>query len=757
MANVIQPNGVIGRDIPRIDGRAKVTGGARYASDEPVANPAWAFLVTSAIARGRLTGFRLDEARAVPGVLDILTHENVGGEAKSLPPTKGGGHSTTTMESDRIWHDGQIIAVVLADNFEAAREAAHKVRADYAQEPPAATFHSTGVEAKTLADANPGHEDPQIGDAARAFAEAEIKVEAHYGTPTQHHNPIELFTTTCAWSGGKLTIYESSQFVTGLAATVAHQLGIDRKDVRVVSRFIGGGFGSRGAATARTAWIAVAARRLGRPVKLVATREQGFTIATYRAETMQLVKLAASRDGKLTALMHEGWEVTSRPTNYTVTGTETTSRIYACPNVSTRVTVVHADRNTPGFMRAPPETPYAFALESAMDELAATLGMDPIELRRRNDTDREPIKGLPYTSRSLMRCLDEGARAFGWSRREPRPGGMRDGEWLIGWGCAAAYYPAKIGPSTARVVLNEDGTARAMLAAHDIGTGTYTIIAQTVADRLGIDPAKVAVEIGDSDLPAAGLSAGSSQASAVLNVIAVACDQLRERLARAAATANDTPLAGRDPASFVLAGGELRAADGAAMPLRDATARLGGGPVEAHAEHNPHGAPPDGVRKVEQGQPVVVGGPLSDRIQYSFGAQFVEVRVHARTREIRVPRMLGAFAAGRIINPRTARSQLMGGMIWGLGAALLEQTDIDARTARYMNRDLSEYLIAVNADVPSVDVVIVPEDDTLVNPLGMKGVGELGIVGVNAAIANAVFHATGRRVRDLPIRLEHLL
>jgi xanthine dehydrogenase YagR molybdenum-binding subunit len=364
-----------------------------------------------------------------------------------------------------------------------------------------------------------------------------------------------------------------------------------------------------------------------------------------------------------------------------------------------------------------------------MDELAVRLGIDPVELRLRNDTDKEPIKGLPYTSRSLARCLTEGANIFGWSHRDPRPGAMRNGAWLVGWGCAAAYYPAKISPSTARVSLMPDGTALVQTAAHDIGTGTYTIIAQTAADVLGLDPGQIAVEIGDSTLPVAGLSAGSSHASAVLNAVALACIDIRDRLARVG------------PGT-----------------LSETIARLGPGPVEAYAEHNPHGAPPDGVRQVQHGQASVTGGSqLKDRIQYSFGAQFAEVRVHERTREIRVPRLVGVFAAGRIVNPRTARSQLMGGMIWGVGAALHEVTEIDPRTARYVNDNLAEYLIPVNADVPSVEVRFLNERDLQVNPLGIKGVGELGIVGVNAAIANAVFHATARRVRELPIRLEALL
>ena len=442
---------IIGQPILRIDGRLKVTGAARYPSDEPAPDAAHAFLVTSAIARGRIAGFDFRAARNVPGLLDILTHANVGQEA-STPPSPGGkGQTTTTLETDQIWHDGQIIAVV-ADTYEAAREAAHKVRVDYVEEIPAATFDSAGASIDPASAIDKQHKDPSVGDAETAFASAEVKVDARYETPTQHHNPMELFTTTCLWSGDRLIIHEPSQFVHAVRAGVAKQLGLKPEKVQVISRFVGGGFGSRGGLTPRTAWIAIAAKRLKRPVKLVATRDQGFTITTYRAETRHHVRLGASRDGKLQALGHEGWEVTSRPSTYNVSGTGTTSRLYACPNVWTRVNVVRADRNTPGFMRAPPETPYLFALESAIDELAVALNMDPIELRRINDTQTEPIKGLPYTSRGLMRCFDQGAAAFGWKERKSQTGAMRDGDWLIGWGCASATYHASIG-AAARVSL----------------------------------------------------------------------------------------------------------------------------------------------------------------------------------------------------------------------------------------------------------------------------------------------------------------
>jgi xanthine dehydrogenase YagR molybdenum-binding subunit len=750
------PDGnLIGQPAIRIDGRAKVTGRARYPSDEVVANPAWAFLVTSAIARGRIRGFDLTEARAVTGFLDILTYENVGGEAEKPKPMSGG-ETTPTLESDRIAHDGQIIGVVVADSFEAAREAAHKVRVDYEVEPPSATFGSPGAEEEVRKAGE--HNDYKVGDAETAFAAAEVKVDARYSTPTQHHNAIELFTTTCEWREGKLTVYEPSQFVYGLRGSLAKQLRMEPGDIHVVSRFVGGAFGSKGGITARTAWIAIAARRLNRAVKLVPTRDQGFTIATYRAETRHHIQLGATRNGRLTAFRHEGWEVTSRPSQYNVSGTETTARIYACPNILTKVNIVHADRNTPGFMRAPPDTPYMFPLETAMDELAVALSMDPIELRRINDTQTDPVTGKRYSSRSLMRCFDEGAARFGWKGRDPRPGAMRDGEWLVGWGCATAAYPANIGPAAARVTLSPDGRARVQIAAHDIGTGAYTVVAITAAERLGLDIDHVVVEMGGTELPAAGLAAGSSHTAGISHAVAKACEGVRARLAEAAVLSNDGALAGLDPASLTLSGGALRGPMGQSEDLSKALSRVASGVLEVYAENVPKGVPPDAMGKIYQGEMAMSRGHSRDDFTtYAFGAQFVEVRVHALTREVRVPRAVGAFASATIVNPLTAHSQYMGGMIWGIGAALHEATEIDPRDARYVNDNIAEYLIPVNADVRSIEVIMVPEEDSEVNPMGIKDIGEVGIVGMNAAISNAVWHATGRRIRDLPIRIEDLL
>lgn len=748
----------IGKPALRIDGPAKVTGAARYPSDEAFANPAYAVLVTSAIARGRVSAIDDSGARAVPGFLDILTHANVGDQAKPPPAPGGQGQTTTTLESDQVWHDGQIVAVVVAETLEAATDAAHRVKVTYAVERPAAGFDAPGAEVQALSQVSPSHKDTHVGDPEGAFAAAPVKIEARYSTPTQHHNPMELFTTTCAWDGDKLTIQEPTQFVHGLRAAVAKQLGIDPKSVRVLSKFVGGAFGSKGGPTSRTAWIAIAARRLKRPVKLVATRDQGFTIATYRAETRQHVKLAVARDGRLLAVIHDGQEVTSRPTPYNVSGNKTTTSLYASPNIGAKVEIVRADRNTPGFMRAPPETPYMFAMESAVDELAVALAMDPVALRIANDTKVEPVKGRPFTSRSLVPCLQQAAAAFGWARRNPQPGSMRDGDWLIGWGCASAIYPANIGAAAARLRLSPEGSARVEIAAQDIGTGSYTILAQVAADRLGLPLDRIEVVIGDTDLPPGGLAAGSNHAASISNVVAKAADQARAKIAMAAAQARDGPFAGADPASLSLQNGALVGPGNHHEPLAQALARVASGTLEVYAENVPDGAPADGVKKTDEGQMASArGSDLEGRVAYSHGAQFVEVRVHRLTREVRATRAVGAFAAGTILNPVTARSQLMGGMIWGISCALCEGTEIDRGHARYVNDNLADYLVAVNADVGDVQVILVPEEDHLCNPLGVKGVGELGIVGMNAAVTNAIWHATGTRIRDLPVRVEHLL
>jgi len=742
----------LGKPVLRIDGVAKVTGAARYPSDEPVRNPAYAYLITSTIARGRIDAFHLELARAVPGVLDILTYENVGSGFEA-PLGPDGKATTTTLEGNQVWHAGQIIGIVLAETFEAAREAAHEAGVSYAEVTPSATFDSPGV---TIQPHKPEKTpDPAKGDAAAALATAAVKIDQRYSTPTQHHNPIELFSVTCAWSNGKLTIYEPSQFMWGTKASVAKQLKVNPDDVRAISRFIGGAFGSKGP-NPRTQWIARAAQRIGRPVKLVPTRDQGFTIATYRAETRQHIQLGATAEGRLVSFFHEGWEVTSRPSPYNVAGVESTARMYACPHIQTAVNVVHADRATPGFMRAPPETPYMFALESAMDELAHELRVDPIELRRINDTQTDPVDGKAFSSRSLMKCFDQAAARFGWKRRAATPASARDGDWLVGSGCASACYPSNLGPAAARVALTADGKVLVQIAGHEIGTGAYTTVAIVAARALGRKPDDVTVQMGDSNLPPLMIAGGSNNAASSSLVVAKACEQIRDRIAQAAIAAQGSVFHGVDPGSLLLDDGNLKSADHA-EPLATAVARAGRR-IEVYVENVPDGLAPSAVADMEKGKASMLSGAgRKDVTAYAFGAHFVEVGVHHLTREVRVRRVVSAFAAGTIINSMAAHSQFMGGTIWGLSAALHEATEIDEKAARYVNDNLADYLVPVNADVPDIEIIMVPEEDERVNALGIKGIGEIGIVGMNAAVANAVFNATGVRVRALPIRPEKLL
>lgn len=755
----IRPNGVIGADRPRVDGGPEVTGRATYGDDHAPENPAFAYLATATIARGRVRCVDRSGLAGLP-ILAVLTHENVGRAVRAGKAFPDGGsmaHGRAPLSSAEVRFAGQVVAVVVAETFEAARTGARALRVEYEAEEPAAGFDAPGarkVRAKSLLATK-----FEAGHFAAAFQAAPVTVAAWYETPTQHHNPLELFRTIRARDGGRLTVYESGQDVRGYQFGLPRQLGIAPAKVRVLSPDVGGAFGSRGELGQVTALIALAARRLGRPVRLVASHRQCFTQRTCRAETRHHVRLGADRDGKLAALAHDSWEVTGRDDHFAVAGSDSTARLYACPNVRTLVRNSEADRQTPGFMQAPPETPYLFALESAMDELAEALGMDPLELRRRNDTMVETVTNKPYTSRSLLRCIDAGAEAFGWSRRDPRVGSMREGDELVGWGYATAMYPTQLGPADCRVTLRPDLRVVGEVGAHEIGTGFRAVVAMTTADILGLDTDGVDVELGDTAPPAAPLSAGSSTTASVCSAVAKACRKIADRVARAAVRDRASPLHRQGAGDFVLRGGRAEA-NGRSEPLETALRRAGRGrPLVQKATHSPPGfLPLIGPLTIRHGRASIKGGStLQGRMQFAFGAQFVEVRVHAVTGEVRVPRMVGAFAAGRIMYRRTDRSQLLGGPIWGVSSALHEATEVDRRTARYVNDDLAAYHIPVNADVGAVETILLDEREDLVNPLGIKGVGELGVTGVNAAIASAVAHATGVRVRKLPIRVESLL
>lgn len=746
-----------GQPLPRADAHLKVTGAACYAADVPVRDLGYGVLVGSAIARGEVRHIELEAARAVPGVLAVFSYGDLN-ELRAPRFTMSSYTSLAPLREPRIWHDGQIMALVVAESFQAAEEGAAAVTADYARRTPSSDLDSSGTRVLEAAGRVAMLEkDLSAGNFDTAYEGATVRINAEYRTPTQTHNPIELFSTTAVWTDDQLTIYEPSQAVYAWRGELAWQLNMDPARIRVVSAFVGGGFGSKGPITPRTAIVALAARRLNRPVRCVVSRAQGFTMQPYRAPTRHHLRLGATSDGRITAFSHDSWELTSRTDNYAVAGTSTTTRLYAYGSVASKVRIVKADRQTPAFMRSPPELPYLFALESAMDELAWTLKLDPIELRRRNEPARDPIDGKPFSSRHLLDCYDEGARAFGWSERAAQPQSMRLGEWLVGLGCATAVYPTHVGPAVARVCLSADGRVHVQSASHEIGTGIRTVAGQVAAEELGVAPAAVTVETGDTQLPPAPVAGGSNSTASVCSAVQKACGQIRMRLATAMTGRSAGKGAHEDLAAVVMSHEHGIVLGGARVAFAEAFERLGTGLIEEYGEFVPEGAGADALKKLYQGQAEFVGGPDGPQLEFAFGAEFVEVRVHARTREIRVPRVLGVFAAGRIMNTRTARSQLMGGLIWGVSSALHEATLLDPRSARTVNRDLQDYLVPVSADVDAVDVIMLPEIDTVVNPMGIKGLGELGNVGTNAAVANAIFHATGRRIRTLPIRLEHLL
>ena len=827
--NIIMPNGRIGTPHWRVEGIGKVTGTALYGADQkPVVSAEGrallstqelpdareisprpvlhAVLRTAPIATGRIKSIDDIAARAIPGVCEVFTYKNIGRKVKPGKPLLEKGYmaqAVAPLGSKRVFFSDQVVAVVIADSFEAAEQAAAAVQFTYAAKPPAGFLDSQGskvVKAKSM-----GEIEVSAGDVDKGLAQAAACIDAWYETPAQHHNPIELFQTTCAWYTDEkgveqLTVWESTQNARGMQYGLAKQLAIKPAQVRVLSPLIGGAFGSKGELGQFTALVAYAARQLGQPVKFVASRRQCFSLRTFRAETRHHLRLGADAEGKLLALDHESWELTSRTERFATAGSDSTSRLYACPNVRTLVHNVEADRQAPGFMRAPPEMPYLFAMESAMDELSYKLGLDPVELRRRNETAVELATNRPYTSRSLLRCLDRGAELFGWSERNPAIGSMGDADEAIGWGVASAFYPTQIGPAHCRITLDLRGDgglephAVVEVGTHEIGTGIRTLVAITVADLLGLPIDAVEVRIGDSQLPAAPLSAGSNSTATVCNVLAKCCEEIREKVAKAAARDKRSPLYKCNPALVRLIDGSAifthdpeatapsrpqvsaaqpehtlhaaqpfipqhirGAADHPAEPLRDAFRRvLRGKPLVQKTTHTPHGLPNViGPALVNRGIPMMTGGAkLKDRMQFAQGAHFVEVRISKATGMVRVTRAVGVFAGGRIMNPRTAYAQLQGGQVWGISSALQESTELDPLLARYANADLAEYHVPVCRDIQDITTVMLEEEDTIVNPLGVKGIGELGTTGMAGAIANAVYHATGQRIRKLPIRVE---
>jgi xanthine dehydrogenase YagR molybdenum-binding subunit len=718
--NPIDQLKVIGKPADRIDGPLKTTGRARYAYErhDVVSNPAYGYVVGSAIAKGRIASIDLTHAKAVPGVLAIVTADNAG------KLDKGRLNTAKLLGGPEIQHYHQAIAVVVAETFEQARAAAQLIRVEYAREQGAFDLASLMDTAKP----NPitgGPADTAVGDFASAFAAAPVRLDARYSTPDEAHAMMEPHATIAEWDGDKLTLWTSNQMIAWNKAEMATTLGIPKENVRLDSPFIGGGFGGKLFPRADALLAALGARAAKRPVKVALQRPLMFNNTTHRPATIQRIRIGATRDGKITAIGHESWSG-DLPGGKADGAVSQTRLLYAGAHRMTATRLATLDLAEGNAMRAPGEATGMMALEIAMDEMAEMLGIDPIEFRILNDTQVDPEKPeRPFSQRQLVECFRIGAERFGWSKRNPQPGRVRDGRWLVGIGAAAAFRNNLLTKSAARVRLDNKGVVTVETDMTDIGTGSYTIIAQTAAEMIGVPLEKVQVRLGDSAFPASAGSGGQWGGNSSTAGVYAACVKLREAVAQKL---------GFNSAEAEFADGEVRSGN-RRVPLTQAA---GDGGLSAEDE-------------------IEFGDIAKKQQQSTFGAHFVEVGVDAATAEIRVRRMLAVCAAGRILNPKTARSQVIGAMTMGVGAALMEELVVDKRAGFFVNHDLAGYEVPVHADIPHQDMFFLDETDPMSSPMKAKGVAELGICGVAAAVANAVYNATGVRVRDYPITLDKLL
>jgi xanthine dehydrogenase YagR molybdenum-binding subunit len=709
---------LIGQPVSRVDGRAKVTGTAHYAAEFDVRGLAHAALVTSTIPHGSILTMETAAAEKADGVLAVITHLN----ADRLPYRRmkerplvdpASGQALRVFQDADVLFSGQPIGVVVARTVEQARHAAGLVRVTYNEAAEKTTFdlaRATAPSEATAEDGEPG--ETRRGHAVRALDEAEVRVDATYVHPREHHNAIEMPATIAAWDGERLALWDKTQWVGNTRAVIAHVFGLPEDHVRVISPFVGGAFGSALRAWPHVTIAALAARRVGRPVRIELSRRECYTSIGFRPHTEQRVALGARRDGRLTAVIAEVSAQTSFYEEHAEETVNAARATYACPNVLTRYRLVRMHTNTPTSMRAPGQVSGAFALECAMDELAVRLAVDPVQLRILNHADRNEADDLPWSSKELLACYRTAAERFGWSEKSWQPRALRGGETLIGHGMATAIYPALRSAASASATLFAHGTALVRTAASDMGPGTYTAMTQVAADALELPLERVRFELGDTDMPKAPVHGGSMTMASVGCAVRAACEAVRGKLG-AEGTAEGTAYA-------------------------EALRRRGLDRIEASADAEP--------------------GDESERFSsYAFGAVFVEVRIDPDLGIIRVPRIIGAYDVGRVVNPKIARSQCIGGMVGGLGMALLERADWDARFGRVMNANLAEYLVPVHADIGELETLFVPSDDRRFNPLGVKGLAEIAICGVAPAIANAVHHATGRRVRELPITVEKVL
>ncbi|MFC5408089.1 xanthine dehydrogenase family protein molybdopterin-binding subunit [Larkinella bovis] len=739
----------IGKSINRVDGVAKVTGKAKYAADYFAPDLLYGWVISSGIAKGKITRIHTGEALQLPGVVQVFTHENrpnlacfdIQYKDQDAPP----GSPFRPLRDATITFSGQPIALVVAETLELARYASSLIRVDYEEEE-----HDTALEDNLHRARGPKSGVASLlkspppkprGDFERAFQAAPFRTVGEHHHSVEHHNPIELFASTVVYEkNGKLTIYDKTQGAPNSQLYVAQVFRLPFKDVRVISPYVGGAFGS-GLRPQYQLFLAVlAARELKRSVRVSLTRQQMFTFG-HRPATVQQVALGATADGTIDAIRHDAIGQTSRFEDYFEIVVNWAGMLYPAPNVKFTYQLVPLDTFTPLDMRAPGGATGVPALEIEVDELAHKLGMDPVELRRKNYTDRDMNQDLPYSSKELHECFRQGAGRFGWANRNPEPRSMRNGHTLIGWGMATGIWEATQGPARAEAVLTVNGKLRVTSATADIGTGTYTIMTQIAADTLGMPIEDVIFRLGDSDMPLAPIEGGSWTAATVGSAVKVACEALGKRLFKLAQKMENSPLARANFEDVVFADAHIRLKSNpdTAVSLRDIVGLNGGRAVSETST-----SLPDTLEQRNYARAV-------------HSATFVEVEIDEDFGTVRVTRAVTAVAGGRILNPKTARSQIVGGMVWGISKALEEESVLDHQFGRFMNPNLAEYHVAVNADIPDLDVIFVEENDTIVNPLGVKGLGEIGIVGMPAAVANAVFHATGRRVRDFPITLDKLL
>jgi xanthine dehydrogenase YagR molybdenum-binding subunit len=733
----------IGTPLTRVDGRAKVTGAAKYAAEFNTKGLAHGSVVTSRIAKGGIVRIDASEALRVDGVIDVLTHDHRPAMANSDDAYKDDvapeGSPFRPLYDHRIWFSGQPVALVVAEEPETAQFAASLVRVEYrAEESTTDLTRERDKATPLIADGSEFRPPKPRGMVARALPAAEVRHEGEYHVPIEHHNPMETYAATAIIEAdGTLTVHDKTQGVQNVQRYLCGVFRLGTEDVRVMSPFMGGGYGSGLRPQYHTVLAVLAARALRRPVRVVLTRQQMYGIG-YRPAMVQRIALGAKADGTLDAISHHAITVTSQYEDFYRQETGWSGLLYTCPNAKYAHKLVRLDLPTSCDMRCPSAATGVYALESAMDELAVALRLDPLELRLRCYSDRDQNAGRPYSSKALRDCYRQGAQAFGWDRRSPEPRSMRDGSELIGYGMASGVWDAMQMPITVRIALTANGHAEVSCANSDIGTGTYTIMTQVAADMLGLPPDAITVRLGDSTLPQSPVEGGSWMAASVSNGIATTAGAVREELLRLAQQMQDSPLADAAPDDVMLADGRLVSRRDASRAVSITDAMRRGGADRIVQEKS--------TRFAEAG----------DYSHNTHSAVFAEVRVDEQLGVIRVPRVVSAVAAGRILNPRTARSQIIGGVVWGIGMALHEETLIDHNFGRIMNANIAEYHVPVNADIQDIDVIFVDEPDDIINPLGVKGVGEIGIVGVAAAIANGIYHATGTRVRDLPITLDKL-